>query len=112
MFWLRNITKSEDVESVASSLVEQFERQVSVAKAGNTRLVQRAFQLVLAQAKGEERKREWRGGTSARVAHTFGWKLVEHGYPETLSMSLAKALAVRLAHDISEKNTRNPTAAD
>lgn len=97
--WFRRWIGWEEVDAVAVTLAEIFCRHVSVSQAAKSTLVDKALLLVLAQAKGEKRKRQWGGNKTARLANTFGWRLVALGYSEELALPLAKKLAVQLSQN-------------
>ncbi len=88
----------EEVDAVAVTLAVIFSRHVGPGQAAKSTLVDKALLLVLAQAKGEKRKRHWSGNKTARLANTFGWQLVTLGYSKELALPLAKKLAVQLSH--------------
>ncbi len=97
MPWFNRLMGWDVIDETAAVMVDVFIRHVSIHQCTKERLVNKAFSAILAQATGEKRRREWRGYATARVANTFGWKLVERGYPEEVALSLAKKLAVQLA---------------
>jgi hypothetical protein len=86
----------QSVEPAAVALADLFVRHVTIAQAGNDRVVKRGFQLVVARATGEKRKQGWRGPALARLANQFGWQLVDRGYPKEFSKDIAKELTVNL----------------
>ncbi len=87
----------EEADAVAATLAEIFSRHVTVNQTTKSAVVEKALLLTLAQARGEKRKRHWSGNQTARLANTFGWKLVALGYPQELAFQLAKELAVQMA---------------
>ena len=95
--WFRRWMGWEEVDALAMALTEIFSRHIAVGQVKKSAVVEKAFLLVLAQAKGEKRKRGWRGNKAARLANTFGWQLISLGYPKEFSLALAKKLAVHLA---------------
>lgn len=95
--WFRRWIGWEEVDVVAVTLAEIFSRHVTVSQATKSTVVEKALLLTLAQAKGEKRKHQWSGNQTARLANTFGWKLVALGYPQELALQLAKELAVQMA---------------
>lgn len=97
IIWVRRWLGWEEVDALALSLAEIFSRHVSVRQITKTTVVEKALQLVLAQAKGVKRKRQWGGNKTARLANSFGWQLVALGYPKETALSLAKKFAVKLA---------------
>ncbi len=95
--WFRRWMGWEEIDAVAVTLAEIFSRHVTVGQATKSTVVEKAFLMAIAQAKGEKRKRQWSGSKTARLANTFGWQLVALGYPKEMALSLAKELAVQLA---------------
>ena len=95
--WFRRWMGWGEVDAVAVTLAEVFSRHVTVSQVTKSTVVEKALLLTLAQAKGEKRKRQWSGSKTARLANTFGWRLVALGYPKEFALPLAKKLAVQLS---------------
>jgi hypothetical protein len=91
------------MDELASLLADIFAKHVKPAAATNPKVVDKAFSFVIAQALGEKRKGGWRPGNIARLSNTFGWKLVERGFPEKVALPLARKLAIGLAQRRDQK---------
>lgn len=95
--WIKHRLGWTEVDTTAKALADVFVRHVSVQQSAKSGLVDKALSAIVAQATGEKRKHGWGGNATARLANTFGWRLVELGYSESIALPLAKKLAVQLA---------------
>ena len=101
---LLNRFSGAEVKEAATGLAERFSKKVPPDRNVRPADAKRAIDELIADARGLKRKHGWGFFKSTRLGDAVRWHLVEMGYPEELTQSIAQQLAVSTAYAPDKKS--------
>lgn len=94
---LSDFASRKQTDAYAKDMAEQFMKRLPIARANDPKRVEAEFDILLAHARGFQRKSTLGVMGTSRLANGLQWALIESGYDATFAREITNRLAVKLA---------------